>query len=238
MCGGHICYYSTMVQANLTSAASGGSISAVCGLDEVGRGPLAGPVVAAAVLLKHGQTIEGVDDSKRLSEAQRLALVEPIRSGALGWGIGWVWQQEVDDLNIHHASLLAMERAMEQVLDQLPGNMAGYEPVDKVIDEIIDKIIDEIIVDGRFVPGFKTSRYQDLLATCKKSAIVKADSKIPAVSAASILAKVERDSWMIEYDKKEPLYGFAQHKGYPTPAHKAAIRRHGPSAIQRLSFNY
>lgn len=175
----------------------------IAGVDEVGRGPLAGPVVTAAVILKG--PIDGVKDSKKLSPKQRERLSLIIQQQALAFAFGRAEIHEIDALNIHHATLLAMRRAIEAL------------PIQP----------DEILVDGKFTPPG---------LSIPARAIAKGDSLVEAIGAASILAKVCRDAEMLEMDKHYPQYGFAQHKGYPTPFHLAQLEKHGPSAIHRLNF--
>ncbi len=198
----------------------------ICGLDEVGRGPIAGPVVASAVLLEGDGGISGLADSKSLSPRRRQELSIEIRKKSPAYGLGWVWQDEIDRMNIHFASLLAMVRAVDELYE-----CSGHLHVEGGW---------EILVDGKFLPDFSLSTYSDGIAGLinRQEAVVKGDGKIPAISAASILAKVERDAWMVEYAQQEPEYGFAKHKGYPTALHREAIERHGPSAIQRMSFRW
>lgn len=174
----------------------------LAGVDEVGRGPLAGAVVTAAVILK--EPIEGLNDSKKLSEKKRKLLSIQIKEQALAFAYGRAEVAEIDELNIHHATLLAMRRAVEAL------------PIRP----------DSVVVDGMHIPKINIP--------CQ--AIIQGDSLIPAISAASILAKVLRDEEMIELDKKYPGYGFAEHKGYATAAHKAALIRLGPTIIHRRSF--
>ncbi|AHC15112.1 ribonuclease HII [Salinispira pacifica] len=198
----------------------------ICGIDEVGRGPLAGPVVASAVILGSNHGIQGLTDSKKLSETRRNNLDREIRNKAECHGTGWVWQDEIDRLNIHNATLLAMNRALAGMLAGLmrsSGDAVCIQPF-------------AIRVDGKFLPDFTTVEgySPSLHGDCQ--AVIKGDGSIEEISAASIIAKVARDSWMIEYHRKEPQYGFDGHKGYPTAAHKAAIRTYGPSGIQRKSF--
>jgi ribonuclease HII len=176
----------------------------LCGLDEVGRGPLAGPVTAAAVILDSSFPVEILDDSKKLSEKKRYEAVPVIFGRAVAWGIGWVWPEEIDRINILKASLLAMKYAFEQL---------------RVVP-------DRAIVDGIFAP--------DIPVVC--TTMVKADSQIPAVMAASILAKTARDRMMERFSWLYPEYGYERHKGYPTKAHVEALELHGPSPIQRYSF--
>lgn len=181
----------------------------VAGVDEVGRGPLAGPVVAAAVMFEHGYTptraLQSVSDSKKLAPSVRLELATAIRAEALAVGIGVVDVETIDKLNILNATFLAMTRAIEQ-LSPRP---------------------DFLLIDG--------NRFKSTLAIPFQT-IVKGDSKIFSIAAASILAKVHRDSLMIALDAQFPKYHFAQHFGYPTPDHLDAIRKYGRCAIHRRSF--
>ena len=176
----------------------------MCGVDEAGRGPLAGSVFAAAVVLDAARPIDGLADSKLLTPASRAQLAGLIRERALAWAVAWSTVEEIDRLNILRASLLAMRRAVES-LGMVPG---------------------EVCVDGNVVPA--------IAGRCR--AIVKGDRLVPAISAASILAKVARDAEMEGLDALYPAYGFALHKGYPTPEHLAALQAHGPCAIHRRSF--
>lgn len=167
----------------------------VAGVDEAGRGPLAGSVVAAAVILDPTRPIEGLNDSKKLSEKARERLAPLIRERALAWAVAEASVAEIDHLNIHHATLLAMRRAVE---------MLAVVP-------------DAIEVDGLHCPP----------VAMPASAIVKGDSKVAAIAAASILAKTVRDAQMLELHARYPVYGLDRHKGYPTAAHLAALREHG-----------
>lgn len=176
----------------------------IAGVDEVGRGPLAGPVIAAAVILDPGRGIAGLKDSKQLSEDKRNRLAGEIRDKAITWAIGRAEIDEIDELNILHASLLAMRRAVE-TLAVLP---------------------DLALIDGNRCPDLN----------CEARAIVKGDQTVPAISAASILAKVYRDTEMIDMDKLYPGYGFARHKGYPTRQHLQALAEKGLCAIHRRSY--
>lgn len=176
----------------------------IAGVDEVGRGPLAGAVVTAAVILDPARPIEGLADSKKLSEKKRLVLAELIRERALAWSLGRAEVDEIDRINILQATFLAMQRAVAGL---------SIKP-------------DEVMVDGNRFPEFG-------LPT---RAIIGGDATEPAISAASILAKVTRDAELVEFDKLYPQYGFAQHKGYPTKAHLAAIEAHGVLTIHRKSF--
>jgi ribonuclease HII len=183
----------------------------LCGLDEAGRGPLAGPVCAAAVILPEEFPLTLLNDSKKLSPLAREKAKAVICRESLAWGIGWASAAEIDEINILKASLLAMRRAFEEMIKaaaELPNIHA--------------------VADGLFVP--------DLPVPCET--LVKADSSIPEVMAASILAKTARDRLMEYYGLFYPEYGFTQHKGYPTKAHREAITLHGPSPIQRMSFNF
>jgi ribonuclease HII len=183
----------------------------ICGLDEAGRGPLAGPVCAAAVVLPPDFPRSILGDSKKLSQTKRESARTVIMERALGWGIGWASHVEIDELNILRASLLAMCRSFDAMLAAYPGLVS---------------IPLEAIVDGLHVP--------DLPIPCR--ALVKADTLIPEVMAASILAKTARDREMDRYAALYPRYGYEKHRGYPTKAHREAILRWGPSPIQRLKF--
>ncbi len=174
------------------------------GVDEAGRGPLAGPVVAAAVMLDPRQPVQGLADCKTLSPRKRERLCDEIRAKALCCSVAWASVEEIDALNILCASLLAMRRAV-QGLRLIPA---------------------QVLVDGNQVPEL----------TLPVRAIVRGDALVPAIAAASILAKVERDRWCREQDAQFPHYGFGTHKGYPTAAHLAALRRHGPCVLHRRSF--
>ena len=176
----------------------------VCGVDEAGRGPLAGPVSAAAVILDPDHPIEGLADSKKLSARQRDQLVPVIHEHALAWAVAYADAEEIDRLNILQATLLAMRRAVQAL---------HIQP-------------QRVLVDGLYCPQ----------TGIPSRAIVKGDSKVAAISAASILAKTARDALMLQLHEQYPLYGFAGHKGYPTAAHLAALRAHGVSDVHRKSF--
>ena len=176
----------------------------LAGVDEVGRGPLAGPVVAAAVILYPARPITGLADSKALTEKRREALSIEIREKALAWALGRAEVEEIDALNILQASLLAMQRAVAAL---------AIAP-------------EYAVVDGNRLPKL----------LCPALAIIKGDQTVAAISAASIIAKVARDSEMITLDTHYPGYGLAQHKGYPTKAHVLALDVLGVSAIHRRSF--
>lgn len=176
----------------------------IAGVDEVGRGPLVGNVVAAAVILDPNKPISGLADSKKLSEKKRNLLYTEIKEKALAWCVASASPREIDEINILHASMLAMKRAVEGL---------------KIPPEFV-------YVDGNRCPDL----------TCPSEAVVKGDSKIAEISAASILAKVDRDHEMTLLDKDYPEYGFAKHKGYPTAVHFAALNKHGPLPEHRRSF--
>lgn len=191
----------------------------LCGIDEAGRGPLAGPVCAASVILCDNFSLPSLDDSKKLNAKVREELKTLICERSFAWGLGWASPGEIDTINIHKAVLLAMKRAFYSMLDTA-GNAADFASGELNANEI------RVVVDGLFTP--------DISASCQ--AVVKADSKVPAVMAASILAKTARDRLMEHYALFYPEYGYDKHKGYPTKAHRQAIAIYGPSAIQRLSF--
>ncbi len=177
----------------------------LAGTDEAGRGPLAGNVVAAAVILNPDKPIQGLDDSKKLSEKKRLLLAEEIKQKALSWAVVSISPQQIDEMNILQASLFAMRSAAENL----------HVPPEHV-----------------FVDGNKT------LADCfcGSTAIIKGDSRVAEISAASILAKVERDAQMLALHKQYPEYGFDQHKGYPTRAHREILSSIGPCPEHRRSY--
>ncbi len=176
----------------------------VAGVDEAGRGPLAGPVVAAAVILDPDRPIVGLADSKVLKEAERERLADLVRREALAWALGRADVAEIDEINILQASLLAMRRAVEGLI---------REP-------------HQVLVDGNRCP----------LLTVPVQAVVRGDSKVASISAASILAKTARDAEMRALDACYPGYGFARHKGYPTRDHLACLQRLGVSPVHRRSF--
>ena len=176
----------------------------VAGVDEAGRGPLAGPVMAAAVILDPARPIRGLKDSKLLSAEQREDLAADIRERSRAWAVAWADHEEIDRINILQASLLAMARAVAALC---------VEP-------------EEVWVDGNQSPPVKQP----------VTTIVKGDLRVTAISAASILAKVERDAAMHRLHALYPDYGFDVHKGYPTPSHLAALERHGACAVHRRSF--
>lgn len=176
----------------------------VAGVDEAGRGPLVGPVVAAAVILDELNPIQGLNDSKKLSALRREELFDEIRAKALCCSVAQASVEEIDQINILQATLLAMRRAVE-----------GLRLKPRLV-----------LVDGNRLPAMNL----------RAEAIIKGDALVPAISAASIVAKVSRDRWCVEYDLQYPLYGFAQHKGYGTAAHLEALRLHGACPQHRTSF--
>ncbi len=176
----------------------------VAGVDEAGRGPLAGPVMAAAVILDDRRPIVGLADSKKISPRRREALFDEIRAKALCCSIAQASIEEIDTLNILQATMLAMRRAVMGL--RLPPKL--------------------VLVDGNRLP----------VLDIRAEAIVKGDDKVPAISAASILAKVSRDRWCQEYHQQFPQYGFDKHKGYGTADHLAALRLHGPCPQHRRTF--
>lgn len=176
----------------------------ICGVDEAGRGPLAGPVFAACVVLNPAYKIEGLADSKKLSERNRSRLALAIKAHALAWAIASASVDEIDRLNILQASLLAMQRAVENL---------AFTP-------------DQVLVDGNHSPRLNFP----------VRAIIRGDSLVPEISAASILAKTARDAEMLRLHQHFPHYGFDRHKGYPTAAHILALQQHGISSMHRRSF--
>ena len=181
-------------------------VNLICGVDEAGRGPLAGPVYAAAVILGPDFNTEGLRDSKKLSESKRYSLAVHIKKNALAWSVGICSASEIDKINIHQATLLAMKRAIEGLDD--------YKSI-------------KVMVDGLFCPQVDFP--------CE--AIVKGDDKVAEISAASIIAKTERDLKMIEIDKIYPGYQFKKHKGYPTKLHIEMIKSEGLCEYHRKSFS-
>lgn len=176
----------------------------VCGVDEAGRGPLAGPVYAAAVILPKGKVIEGVNDSKKLSEKKREALFDKIKEDALAYSIGVATPEEIDEINILQATFLAMKRAVEGLKIQ-----PQYA-----------------LIDGNKTPNLDI----------EMQAVVKGDAKSASIAAASILAKVSRDRYMLDMAEKYPQYQFEKHKGYPTKLHYEMLDKFGPSEIHRQTF--
>ena len=179
----------------------------VCGTDEAGRGPLAGPVVAAAVILPHDFPVEILNDSKKMSEKERIKVEAIIKEKATAWAVSAISHKIIDKINILNSSLLGMKRSYEKIRDD------GYK-------------ITILLCDGNKTPD----------VDCPVEAIVKGDAKVPEIMAASILAKNHRDRLMDRADKKWPQYGFAHHKGYPTKEHYEALKKYGPCPIHRLTF--
>jgi ribonuclease HII len=176
----------------------------IAGVDEAGRGPLAGPVIAGAVILDPEKPIEGLRDSKRLSASRRDELFDQIRERALAWAVGRADVEEIDRINILQATMLAMSRAVEA----------------------LQPYADHALIDGNRCPDL----------SCTSQAIIKGDSKVPAISAASIMAKVTRDREMLDLDMRYPGYGLAQHKGYPSKAHIEALESLGVTPVHRRSY--
>lgn len=176
----------------------------VCGVDEAGRGPLAGPVFAAAVILPDGLDDIGLNDSKKLTEKKRNALFDIIKEKAIAWCVASADEKEIDELNILNATFLAMQRAI---------NGLSVSP-------------DIALIDGNRRPN----------TGIEEVTIVKGDAKSVSIAAASVLAKVSRDRYMLELDKQYPEYQFAKHKGYPTALHYEMIKKYGISPVHRLSF--
>lgn len=176
----------------------------IAGVDEAGRGPLAGPVFAAAVILDNKHSVHGLNDSKKISEKKRSKLAVEIMEKSVAWAIARAEVDEIDNLNILNASLLAMKRSV---------NLLAVKP-------------ELVLVDGLYCPEIEIP----------SRAIIKGDSKVPAISAASIIAKVARDREMMELDQQYPGYEFAKHKGYPTRLHIMLINKLGVSPVHRRSF--
>lgn len=193
-----------MSEINLWEIESELPFELICGVDEAGRGPLAGPVCAAAVILPKGLVIPGLNDSKKLSDKRRRELFPIIQQEAVSFGIAFASQEEIDEINILQATFLAMCRAMEQLNPQP----------------------EFALIDG--------NRETDFGVPCKT--VIKGDSLSANIAAASVLAKVTRDNWMMEAAEKYPGYGFEIHKGYGTKAHYAALEKLGPCPIHRRSF--
>lgn len=181
----------------------------ICGIDEAGRGPIAGPVCAAAVVLPKDFPFEILADSKKLSLKRRKSAETTIKKQAIAWAVAWSSREEIDRINILQATLCAMQRAYMKIARSGIG-------------------IDMVLIDGNRTPN--------LPVPCQ--AIVKGDDSVFEIMAASILAKTARDDLMLLMDQKYPYWGFAQHKGYPTKAHLEACNIHGPSPIHRMTFTF
>lgn len=210
----------TEIKAGPADADKSGKIVLTVGFDEAGRGPLAGPVYAGAVILPEDFPVELLNDSKKLTQKKRERAEAVIKEKAC-YGIAFCTEKEIDQINILQASMLSMKKALDQLLKKLPDwcseNHINYEDV-----------VLTAITDGNKCPPVEIQ--------CR--AEPKADGKYPCVMAASILAKNERDRFMIEMDKLYPQYGYAKHKGYPTAAHRKICHEIGLSPIQRLSFKF
>ena len=180
------------------------TVRCICGVDEAGRGPLAGPVYAAAVILPRGLVIEGLNDSKKLTEKRREALYDEIVGKAIAFGVAFASVEEIEEKNILEATFLAMNRAIEQL-----------SPAPELA-----------LIDGNRNTGIRFP------SRC----VVKGDARCADIAAASVLAKVTRDRYMLEMAERYPEYRFEQHKGYGTALHYEALREHGPSPIHRMSF--
>ena len=194
-----------MVDFSIENERRNKGCSVICGVDEAGRGPLAGPVYAAAVILSPDTVIEGLNDSKKLTEKKREALFPVIQEKALAYGIGFATEQEIDEINILNATFLAMRRAVEQL-------------------QITPQLL---LIDGNQKPE---------TGICEEVTVVKGDAKSMSIAAASVLAKVSRDRFMLELAKEYPQYAFEQHKGYGTKLHYERIAQYGIAPIHRKSF--
>lgn len=194
-----------MVDFSIENAYRNAQCSVICGVDEAGRGPLAGPVYAAAVILSPNTVIDGLDDSKKLSEKKREALFPVITEKALAYGIGFATEQEIDEINILNATFLAMRRAVEQL---------SVTP-------------DLLLIDGNQKPK---------IGICEEVTVIKGDAKSMSIAAASVLAKVSRDRFMLELAATYPQYAFEKHKGYGTKLHYEKIAEYGIAPIHRKTF--
>lgn len=219
---------------------------ALCGIDEAGRGPLAGPVTAAAVILGSGFDRDSLADSKMLSALRREAVAKAIVAGDSLWALGWVWPEEIDALNIHHAALRAMSRAFAGLCEK----SALPQPLEVVVDgRFCPDLGESVVRSGRQQDRERRQEYvrrggdevcEDTMTTERARISVRAqvggDRQIPEVMAASIVAKVSRDRWMQRYGEWDRRYGFASHKGYPTAGHRGALRNLGACPIHRRTF--
>ncbi len=206
---------------DIEDAVYGDGYAVVCGCDEAGRGPLAGSVVAAAVVLPRGCVIAGLNDSKKLTEKKRDALYTEIRDAALAYAIAEATAEEIDGINILNASMLAMNRAVDAIREGKTVGVLACHTVDGG-----NCPIDFALIDGNTARGFSVPT----------KTIVGGDAKSPSIAAASILAKVTRDRMCVDMDAAYPEYGFAKHKGYPTAAHMDAVRTYGPCPLHRRTF--
>ena len=187
------------------NAAKAKGFKTVCGIDEAGRGPLAGPVCAACVVLRDGEMIEGLNDSKKLTEKKREALFKEITEKAVDYSIAMASEQEIDEINILQATFLAMRRAFDGLTKVSP---------------------DYALIDGNKTPGLPI----------EQEAVIKGDARSASVAAASILAKVTRDRYMMNMDQVYPQYCFSKHKGYGTKLHYQCLDEYGPSPVHRQTF--
>ncbi len=215
--------------------------SLIAGLDEAGRGCLAGPVVAAAVSFVDGFDILGLDDSKKLSPAERARLAIEIKSLARGWGIGLVWMRDIDTLNILQASLLAMARALAamhvRMRKNAPTPLANQTNLLPPLTPDTPAIPwpSRLLIDGnQRIPAPYLNQYA--IPPIPQETIIHGDATTPAIAAASILAKTTRDALMELFHTRYPVYNFAQHKGYGNPMHRQALQEHGPCHLHRLTF--
>jgi ribonuclease HII len=211
----------SIVEQGLLFSASALQEKLTAGTDEAGRGCLAGPVVAGAVIFADGFDIMGLDDSKVLKCTERERLASDIRSLAIGWGIGLAWMQEIARINILQASLMAMTRAVAAM---------------RIRMQVKEKAIPaRLLIDGtQIIPPLYFRQFHVPLP--EQEAIVDGDALVPVISAASILAKTFRDSLMTRLDARWPEYGFARHKGYGTKEHREALKKYGPCPLHRLDF--
>ena len=191
------------------------NISSIAGIDEAGRGPLAGPVVVASVIMPRDSMIEGVNDSKKVSEKKRERLYEEIINEAIAYGVGIISQEEIDKINILNATKEGLTLAIKEMENDLKEKNRGFEKPEIILVDALTKI------DTDHIP-YKS--------------IIKGDAKSYSIAAASIIAKVTRDRIMRQWDEVYPMYGFAKHKGYGTAAHIAAIKEYGLCPLHRRSF--
>lgn len=211
----------SVIKQGLLFAAPLGQDALTAGVDEAGRGCLAGPVVAGAVIFPDGFDLMGLDDSKVLKADERDRLAAEIRQLATGWGIGLVWMDEIARINILQASLMAMTRAVAAMRIRMKAQ--GAVPA-------------RLLVDGtQIIPPLYFRKFG--VPAPEQEAVVDGDALVPAISAASILAKTFRDDLMVKLDARWPQYGFARHKGYGTKEHREALAKFGPCPLHRLDFH-